>query len=354
MKNVSTYGTRFRDVIEVLKKENVIEVPKVYRPGLSSMTYRLGSGFDEFTTVKVTLSRRKRKTSTQFSDKNHQWIYDSVVRTRLSLKNVGNVPRSIRTISKELESGEVRLKTSGMYRKLKSVFLHRNVTERERVFHQVSEIPKEYRKQLIIDGKRTVEIDISSSNFVLLSGILRSENVNSQLPLDDWLERGKFYEEISKRVWGNKVDREIVKRLCMKFLDSKKGSRLGPTFDDLKKIDPTVTEKFKELRTFFQTQEPELFKFVEEQNHLRRPLPVGPGFQSVGGLLYRLMMKEVEVVIEGIVGWCREQGVPVISIHDGVIVKQSDFRRFGLKKKFETIIRNRTGVRPFLKVVHGV
>lgn len=62
-------------------------------------------------------------------------------------------------------------------------------------------------------------------------------------------------------------------------------------------------------------------------------------------------MKEAEVVIEGIVQWCRLNQIPVISIHDGAIVKKSDFKNLKLKSEFQRIVFDNVGVRPYLKVV---
>lgn len=345
----SVWDEKFKQVKEILEEEGVMDVSPNYRLG-SSRKYLLKSAFRQFTLVNVEVFRRSTKKSEIPKDPNLKWISKSLTKTTLPLSDSVLHRPYITLISEELRSNQVRLTESSMGQKLRSDYRTRNVVWKERVFHPVCNLPKLYRHQLKIDGEDTVEIDISSSHFVLLLGVVKSEGIRTRLPIGRWITSGKFYEELNTLVWGGTLDRETVKRLCIKFLDSGSKGRLGNSFVDLRKTNPDISLRFKELRTFFRTNEPELTRFIDTEND-KKVQTMNSQHQTVGGLLYRLMMKEVEVVIEGIVKWCRQNQIPIISVHDGVIVKQSDFKTRKLKSEFTKIVFNNVGVRPHLKVV---
>ena len=349
MSRTSVWHERLRGIIKILKDEKVIEVPAGYRTG-SSRKYLLKPGFRRFTTVDVDVHKRSTKKAEIPKDLNQKWIYESLARTTLPLAGLNQCPPYVTLVSEDLRVKEIRITQSSMWEKLRSVYRHRNVIPKERVFHLVCNLPAQYRRELTIDGEETVEVDISSSHFVLLSGLLKSEGIQTRLPIDQWITSGRFYEAVNTKIWGGNLDREVVKRLCMKFLDSGSKGRLGNSFVDLRKTNPDISLRFKELRTFFRTNEPELTHFIDTEND-KKVQTMNSQYQTVGGLLYRLMMKEVEVVIEGIVKWCRECHIPIISVHDGVIVKKSDYQTRKLKSEFQRIVFNEVGVRPYLKVV---
>jgi hypothetical protein len=156
-----------------------------------------------------------------------------------------------------------------------------------RVFHNVANCPREMRPYLRLDGREMVEIDISNSQPMLLACLYSDAHSAEAKRYRETVESGKFYEVLQAYTG---YSREEAKKefLRFAFFRAERVTRLGEAFKSL----------FPELRAIMDE--------IKYGNH--RKLSI---------LLQKL---EADLVINSVVPICEQKGIPVLTIHDSLMV----------------------------------
>lgn len=160
---------------------------------------------------------------------------------------------------------------------------HYKICKTGRAFSDANQFPKEMRDALVIDGEKTVEIDVVNCQPVLLATIFPEKS-------PEWeryrisAESGESYEELGAFAG---LARDEAKREFIPYI-----------FGGRKPV----------AEGFFKEEYPELLGAISQRRK-----------EWYKGLAYDLQRKESSVIVDCL---CRE--FRAVSIHDGIRVKQSD------------------------------
>lgn len=163
-----------------------------------------------------------------------------------------------------------------------------------RVYYTVANLPKVLRKKLLLDGEKTVELDIAASQPTLLA-TLYPDCEERRAYLKE-VQSGNFYEQFAEKA-GEGWDRDRAK-----------------------------TEFFNQIA---------YGSFFNEENYallpaFRETYPILESIMSnikKGGndkLPILMQTKEARIAIDGACGECAKRKIKVLPVHDSLIVKASD------------------------------
>ncbi|WP_188051090.1 hypothetical protein [Flavobacterium sp. GP15] len=167
-------------------------------------------------------------------------------------------------------------------------YANRNNTN-NRLDHNLTALKRELFQFIILDGEKTVEVDIANAQFALLSNI---SSLNLDSNFIDYAQNGKLYESIGREIGKSKKE---VKAFTMVALFGK--TRNHP----------------KQLRKLF----PKTMKSIAEYKNKN-------GYKSFSVMLQQA---ESNLMIDGVYNLLTKNNIPTIPVHDSMRVKESDYIR---------------------------
>jgi len=204
------------------------------------------------------------------------------------------------------------------------------ITNRE--FGYWSFMPKEARGTYEIDSEPVIEVDIVSSNALMMYAVIYKDlpdDCHEKAKMKALLEAGKFYDKLVS-------DRSYVKEIVNSFVCGKR-----PTVvKDNNKDNVAITEFFKKEFPFCWSQINNAKGFVCTNKEGKEKY-----VQAYKSLGYQLQNLESSIVVESL---CNEFE-DIYSLHDGVIVRKSMGDQ--VKNRLEQIIAEKTGLKVEPKIV---
>jgi hypothetical protein len=167
-----------------------------------------------------------------------------------------------------------------------------------RIHTPVTSLKSEYRKNILLDGKETVSIDVVTMQPLLLGSILKSKIGENEY--SKWIDEGEdIYIMLQSKAKLN--SRDEAKKRFFEILFSRPNEQLSKLFGNSAWIE-WINE--------FKQQPFELNPHTVEKNH--------------SNLAWLLQNKEVEIMREV---WSKllEHGILFISVHDEVIVQLEQY-----------------------------
>lgn len=214
-----------------------------------------------------------------------------------------------------------------------------------RVFHSVAQCPSELRRHLLVDGERTIEVDMANAQpFFLLS--LYDESEPERAKFASVVSQGLFYETVfeampknARRRWGGELKAwaedgsthrsrfktHSIIHILYSTMDDGKGPRA--VFEAFRKVFPVLAEIVFWRRTCRASSS----AFACEMQRREADLVIG---RVIPGILAEL------------------PGCVPVSIHDGILCQEKFAAQ--VAEIFEREAERIYGVRPRIKIKGGV
>lgn len=198
-----------------------------------------------------------------------------------------------------------------------------------RIYHNISNLKREYRKYLQLDGQHLVELDISNSQPFFSLPLFKQYFAGQELPKDFYSFKehainGTLYEVIAEEAGMMelyKIDPQAFKH--DKFFG-------GIWYLEGWKMTGRVAKAFKKLF-------PDLFEALQNfKEGTHKTFPVA------------LQTLESTVIIHTIARQMYDDGYIFLTLHDSFFVKGKDVDAF--KSKIETVCQRELGVIPGIKI----
>ena len=202
----------------------------------------------------------------------------------------------------------------------------------KRLYHLFSNVPKEFRKRIKIDGEKVVEIDIIASQpsflCLLFEKGFKTESIKTILEKYRNLEyvriakeyRMDIYKYMAIRLKGKEFKNDPVVRVNMKKI-----------FFQLIFGNPNSSYGFKKKKDLCNNLfGPDFFDFLCELAQLNLDKDLSDNYKNLSFVLQSLESKYLNYVMDGM------GDLPFLPMHDSLIVKESD--KMATKKVFKQII----------------
>ena len=260
----------------------------------------------------------------------------------------------------------------------KSSYIPSRKLVNRRMYNILTNVPSNILKYVLLDGEHLIEIDLSNSQFVILSHLLLNTTFNNTInqyydigcwwieysslttpnsspylysqtgpDLPDWLAdpdliefvkacaSGQLYETISKKVYGKDMttpeSRKRAKVLTFRLIfgnlvhskDYKDGERFWKVFPTLNTV---ITNLKNQFATMYLLDDPILYKYGLDWNSLGYDKKVS--HNKVGSNLLPILLQRTESVIfiDHILNILLENGFLVLTKHDSFLIKESDYK----------------------------
>jgi len=158
-----------------------------------------------------------------------------------------------------------------------------------RVFHNVSNCPTALRPCLRLDGRELVEVDIRNCQPMLLGSLYSDRQSAEAKRYNDIVQRGGFYEFMQEHTGYNR-DEAKEKFLSFAFGEVR--------FAESSKFGQAFSANFPQLRTTMDGVK-------------------SGDYRNMSALTQKL---EADLVINTVVPMCEREGVPVLTIHDSLMM----------------------------------
>ena len=161
-----------------------------------------------------------------------------------------------------------------------------------RVFTPVCNLKSDFRQFLKYEGRELVDIDISNCQPLLLYVLYKDKTTNEAIAFKELVSSGQFNERISELcgiVLENPEDRKKFKvaLLTQLFMENyKRGKYLDLFFAAF----PELAIEIKKVKA--------------------------KDYRNIAILLQNL---EADLIIQGVIGICREKNIPALTIHDSIL-----------------------------------
>jgi len=323
-----------RNILGFLLDLNIIEknIDRKYIPGIRCQEYRLVKFLDNNNEL-IHIG----KGSTRVKDNRYMKKWKSNLLSELSIDEKEIIDLTLRSLNRitidpsyihelELLDGHQYDTAFQQIERIKNKDFHVVFDDRKsRVYHTISNLPKRFRKYLLLDGERMVELDLPNSQWAILaliiqfyySNLLKLEDISrfvkvcktgnwkdymkSQIQIKEgkilneteigWMKEGLFIYLMGKNRWALKS--------C---LETDKTEEYNKMKEDFIKI---AVDKFKQAF-------PNVDEFIKEKkvgNHKR--------------MSWKLQMIEASIIIKKYQYTLMKNGEYVISIHDSLLMKES-------------------------------
>ena len=164
-----------------------------------------------------------------------------------------------------------------------------------RIYYTVANLPKALRKEILLDGEKTVELDIAASQPTLLAALYGSDCPERHAYLAE-VQSGNFYEQIAVRA-GKRWDRDRSKTEFFNQI------AFGSYYNEAKyELLPAFRRRFPILES--------IMSDIKRGGNDKLPLLM----QSC----------EARIVVDKACGECAIRKVKVLPVHDSLIVKASE------------------------------
>jgi hypothetical protein len=169
-----------------------------------------------------------------------------------------------------------------------------------RLFYAVTQLKKTFRKQVLIDGQATCEIDISSAQPRLHATLYREDDPRDERDrFEQLVAREDFYEHIASWI-GFEGTREEYKEIAFRdlFYSHHAASERSALFRRFRKEFPILADRMLELKR-----------------------------TSRGALPILMQNREAAIILDGVCSVLADESIPVLTVHDSIIVKLDDAAR---------------------------
>lgn len=167
----------------------------------------------------------------------------------------------------------------------------------QRFFSNVTNLKKEAREQLMINGEKLISVDIATCQAALLAVLYQNTPA-------DCAERAKYIKDITEKdiyteAGGAGSSREDNKTNFFVLMFAKVWSHKGATFDKVKEKYPILVQRITEMKKNY-------------------------GYRSVSRLLQQ---NEASIMINGALSELLTAGLSVLSCHDSILCLPKDLAR---------------------------
>lgn len=280
--------------LKYLQDAGIIETDRKYAIGRKSMGYRIASTHqtklrhwplpEGKLKQKMLSTRQEKQKAKQLHQSVHKYLKQCLYRLSLS-------PSFSEYINSFTENSyNTRLILHDLLHKAPFFNLS---AKSGRFYSAITNMPKDMRSMLLIDGEETVEIDIKSSQPYLALNLYPKHSKERQHYAES-IQDG-IYELINQRCTRPYKNRAFYKRKCIAQIFYKKESE-GIFWDAFKK-------EFPELASIITS-----FK----KRH------------SNTDLAHRLQKTESDTVILDACEKLMRKGIPIATVHDSIVCKKSD------------------------------
>ena len=284
------FGKYITRVKRILVESGIVEVNNAYVVSKKSKSYRLSKA------KKYTDWHRKTtKLNIPYSVSDAEWIYLKILESSQRVKV--NRDKAIYLFEKEMdEKTDHSLECNKfLIQLINDKFLNLNIDYKTgRMFTAITNLSKELRGCLEIDGEQLVELDIASSQPLLLS-TLYQDHGEEYFKYKSLVESGRFYEFMIDKTGGVKT-REDIKSETYRYM-------FGLTNN------PNCAEYAFEFKKEF----PVLDKILknEKQDELWGHKIVSLKMQTI----------EAAIILGEAAVKCLSEDIDIITIHDSFMIK---------------------------------
>ena len=193
-----------------------------------------------------------------------------------------------------------------------------------RLFSNITSLPKDLRKHLLIEGEETVEIDIRNSQPFFALALYPSES-EERNRYKDLVQSGLFYEKINN----------CLKKPILLNDDNARGRLKKRVFKEI--FFGHVSEKYS-LWIAFKRMFPELATIIETMK---------AGHHNQFAI--HLQKTEATAIISGVLQEAGRRNLPILTVHDSVICRAKDAHE--VEKVMNAHVERVVGEKPRLKLV---
>ena len=164
-----------------------------------------------------------------------------------------------------------------------------------RIFTNVSNLTKGMRPYLTLDGQNVAEIDIKSSQPLLLHTLYKDKTCNEAKTYKFLVESGEFYNFLNRNLKKPTEKRKLKKRLYL-FLFGKRN------------VEGRYPNQAIALDRIFKECFPILSQIIEDKKKINHAdLPIA------------LQKLESSIVVDKIARECYQENIPIVTIHDSFL-----------------------------------
>jgi len=279
-----------KKVRDTLIDLGIIECDFTYCIGKKAMGYRLTPEYRESKVRAITTNREISTTSIRASKENHRHILNSLERVTIA---PGTDEALQGLCSASIDAFNSGLISRDWIQEKRWFFAEDEKTGR--VFHNVANFKKELRAYLRFNGEPMVEVDIANCQPLLLFNFYPDKKSAEAIRYRELVENGRFYELLQSLL--NQPDREKVKTPFITFLFAKSHWIIP------------VGEAFKK-------EFPELAKVIATEKR-----------EEHNALAIALQKLEADLVINQVVGICKKENIPTVTIHDSLLTLPAHVER---------------------------
>lgn len=223
-----------------------------------------------------------------------------------------------------------------------------------RMYHPLTNLTKEVRGAIRIDGEEVVEVDLHAAYLMLAISSLPHGKVRSEL--EAMLQEGNIYEQLSRKAFDQHVKTQL---------------ELGRTGPPEEMSKPADQRKPWNLKQEFQRQimlgsDKRKYEKIKDGIHAGKLIPVKPMWDDLmerypllakaiekeknrkGGVkafAKRLMQQEARIMVDGLTS---KLEACALGIHDGVLVVRSKVEE--IRKRLGEVIHYMLSITPCIKV----
>jgi hypothetical protein len=237
-------------------------------------------------------------------------------------------------------SGGTHVSAAAQLRNIRNEQFYFSIGKTNRVTTTFSNLKKEFRPMLSVGGEAVALLDVSACQPLILAYVMRDKIEEEELKkYQDLVESGQFYIEIAD--FAGVTDKELKKNGMLRYL-------FGPVFEvgpkwllECDNPDPDLYELLTMVNVWFCKNFPGVRQFLIEEK--KRPENVAKYWGTYqrnkkkrkgmkdecphpyAAVAHTLQKLEAKVVIEDTCSALlkREPGMPILTVHDELIVPQS-------------------------------
>jgi hypothetical protein len=232
----------------------------------------------------------RRATYATMKRREHRWIVRSY-------QSVSFAPDAAQILSNHpFKTDDARHRASNHLENVAAHRLHfRRCPKSGRIYYSIANLPKVLRRQIRLDGKKTLELDLAASQPTLLATLYPDGCDERKAYLAD-VQSGRFYErfaEDARESWDrDRAKTEFFNQIAYGSYYSRKKYKLLPAFK----------RRYPILESIM----------AANKKGGNDKLPI------------LMQTKEAAIVIGGACAECAQRNIKVLPVHDSIIVKRSD------------------------------
>jgi len=168
-----------------------------------------------------------------------------------------------------------------------------------RIYNEITTLPCDLRKFLRIDGEKLVEIDVKCCQPLLFQHFYdKKEHKKEYLKFKNLVEKHDFYDTMARDIYGKRdINRSSFKISFYKYI-------FGPKEYD---------SKYPNFFWFMYKNFPILLGLIDKEKK-----------NSYANFARKMQNLESKIFIGNIVIQCKKLDIPILTVHDSVLVKEKD------------------------------